>query len=306
MAMTEKITSPSVVRGLLEAHGLRPKKRWGQHFLCDENVLEKIVEAAELTPQDRVFEVGPGLGTLTERLAQVAREVVAVEIDRRLIPLLEERLAPLRNVRVVEGDVLRVPWEGLLSMGRSPRAPWKALGNLPYGITSPLLERLLEHRERFSLAVLMVQREVAEKIAAPLGTRDASALGAWVQAFCEVEVLARVSRRSFWPRPDVDSALLRLRFLPQPRIQSPLESFKKAVRVAFGWRRKTLLKALAAAAAAAADADAEPGLSQGGAAAILERAGIDGARRGETLTLEELDRLAWAWTAWEERERGRD
>ena len=298
MAMTEKITSPSVVQRLLEAHGLRPKKRWGQHFLCDENILEKIVEAAELAPEDRVFEIGPGLGALTERLAQAAREVVAVEIDCRLIPLLEKRLAPLGNVRIVEGDVLHVSWEELLPVEEHPpRDKWKALGNLPYGITSPLLENLLEHRERFSLAVLMVQLEVAEKITAPLGTRGASALGAWVQAFCEVEVLARVSRNSFWPKPDVDSALLRLRFLPRPKLRSSVESFKKAVRAAFGWRRKTLLKALTLAS--------EPGLSREEAVAILERAGIDGARRGETLTLEELDRLARALEERDERQRSR-
>lgn len=285
--MTEKITSPGVVRRLLEAHGLRPKKRWGQHFLCDENVLAKILKAAELAPRDRVFEIGPGLGALTERLAQTAREVVAVEIDRRLIPLLEERLASLGKVRLVEGDVLHVPWEELLPVEeRSPRDRWKALGNLPYGITSPLLEKLLEHRGRFSLAVLMVQWEVAEKIAEPLGRRSASALGAFVQAFCGVEVLARVSRHSFWPQPDVDSALLRLRFLPRPKLRSSVESFKKAVRIAFGWRRKTLLKALTLVP--------EPGLTREEAAAILKGAGIDGARRGETLTLEELDRLAQA------------
>ena len=284
-ADTEKLTAPSVVRRLLEERGLQPQKRWGQHFLCDENVLRKILEAAELTPEDRVFEVGPGLGVLTERLAQVAWEVVAVEIDRRLIPVLEERLRPFRNVRLVWGDVLQVPWEELLPLeGDEREHRWKALGNLPYGITSPLLERLIEHRERFSLAVWMVQLEVAEKIAAPLGTRGASALGAWVQAFCAVEVLFRVSRNAFWPRPDVDSAVVRLRLLDRPRLTASAESYRKAVRVAFGWRRKTLLKALTLAP--------ELRLPREAAKSLLERAGIEGHRRGETLTLEELDRLA--------------
>ena len=287
MAMTEKLTPPSAVRRLLEAHGLRPKKRWGQHFLCDENVLDKIVEAAEPASGDRVFEIGPGLGVLTERVAPMVREVVAVEIDRELIPILEERLTPFENVRLVQGDVLEVSWEALLPFEGSKRASrWKVLGNLPYGITSPLLEKLIEHRERFSRAVLMVQLEVAEKVAAPLGTRGASALGAWVQAFCEVEVLFRVSRNSFWPRPDVDSAVLRLRFLDRPRLTASVEGYKKAVRAAFGWRRKTLLKALTLAP--------ELGLSREAAESLLQRAGIDGGRRGETLTLEELDRLAQA------------
>lgn len=282
-----KLTSSRSVRRLLEAHGLRPKKRWGQHFLCDENVLNKILEAAELTPQDRVFEIGAGLGVLTERLAPKVREVLAVEIDPHLLSLLEERLASHRNVRLVEGDVLHVSWEGLLFSGeREPQGRWKALGNLPYGITSPLLERLLEHRERFSLAVLMVQREVAEKVAAPVGTREASALGALVQAFCEVEVRARVSRHSFWPRPDVDSALLRLRFLSEPKLQSSVEGFKRAVRAAFGWRRKTLLKALTLAP--------ELALPRERAEKLLQQIGIEGSRRGEMLTLEELDRLAQA------------
>lgn len=285
--MAEKLTSPRVVRRLLEAHGLRPKKRWGQHFLCDENVLDQIVEAAEPAPEDRVFEIGPGLGVLTERLAPVVREVVAVEIDRELIPVLKERLRPFPNVHLVPGDVLKVPWEELLLLEEDRReSRWKALGNLPYGITSPLLEKLVEHRERFSLAVLMVQQEVAEKVAAPLGTRGASALGAWVQAFCDAEVIARVSRNSFWPRPDVDSALLRLRFLSRSRLSASEESYKKAVRAAFGWRRKTLLKALTLAP--------EGGLSREAAESLLTRAGIEGHRRGETLTLEELDRLAQA------------
>lgn len=282
-AMAEKLTSPSVVRRLLEAHGLRPQKRWGQHFLCDENVLRKIVEAAELSPEDRVFEIGAGLGVLTERVAQIAREVVAVEIDRRLIPLLKERLAPFDNVRVVQGDVLEVPWEELLTLDQQ-NDRWKALGNLPYGITSPLLEKLIEHRERFALGVLMVQLEVAEKVQAPLGTREANALGAWVQAFCEVEVLFRVSRNSFWPRPDVDSALLRLRFLERPKPKASVENYKRIVRAAFGWRRKTLIKALTLAP--------ELRLSREQAEQLLERAGIEERRRGETLRLEELDRLA--------------
>lgn len=290
MASRERLTSPSVVQKILEAHGLRPRKRWGQHFLCDENVLHKIVEAAELSPEDRAFEIGPGLGVLTERIAPLVREVVAVEIDPRLIPLLKERLTPFENVRLVEGDVLAVPWEELLPWGgASAEKRWKALGNLPYGITSPLLEKLIEHRERFSLGVLMVQLEVAEKLTAPLGTRGASALGAWVQAFCEVEVLFRVSRNSFWPRPEVDSALVRLRFLDPPKLRASAASYKKIVRAAFGWRRKTLLRALTLAP--------ELGLSREEAEALLERAGIAGSRRGETLTAEELDRLAQALEA---------
>ncbi len=278
----ERLTSPRAVRALLRRFGLRPRKRWGQHFLCDENVLLKVLEAAELRPDDRVFEIGPGLGVLTEAVAARVPEgeLIAVEIDARLIPLLRERLSRFPHVKLVHGDALELDWTALFP----PQIQAKALGNLPYGITAPLLEKFVRSRGRFERAVWMVQLEVAQKLTAPPGTRGASALGVFVQAFCDVERLFRVSRRSFWPPPEVDSAVVRLTPLSEPRFSAPEGAFLRVVRAAFAHRRKTLLRALTLSP--------ELKLSKGQAETLLRRAGVEGSRRGETLTLDELDRLA--------------
>jgi len=280
--MAQKLTSPRVVRELLKRYGIRPRKRWGQHFLCDENVLHKILEAAELSPQDRVFEIGPGLGVLTEAIAERVPKgkIIAVEIDGRLLPILQEHLARFPNVTIVHDDALKIDWGSLFP----PEVKAKALGNLPYNITSPLLEKFIEHRQRFERAVWMMQLEVAQKTTAPPGTREASSLGVFVQAFCEAELLFRVSKRSFWPPPEVDSALVRLSPLEKPRFKAPEEAFLKTVRAAFGLRRKTLLRALTLSP--------HLKLSREQARTILRQAGIEESRRGETLTLEEFDRLA--------------
>lgn len=276
-----KLTSPQVVRRLLKERGLRPRRRRGQHFLCDENTLNKIVESARLHPEDLIFEIGAGLGTLTQRIAPQVRKLVAVEIDPKLIPILREQLAEYPNVRVIEADVLQLDWEELFPQGRA-----KTLGNLPYGITSPLIEKLIEHRALFEEALWMVQLEVAERLTAPVGTRGSSALGVLVQALFEVEKIARISKNVFFPRPEVDGALLRLAPLEEPRFRASLEAFRRVVKAAFGLRRKTILQALARS----------PHLRLGveRARQLLKRTGIKGTRRGETLTLEELDRLAQA------------
>ncbi len=284
-AHSEKLTSPSVVRRILREHGIRPRKRWGQHFLCDENVLNKIIEAVELAPHDRVFEIGPGLGVLTQRLAERVSEVVAVEIDARLIPVLQEQLAGYDNVRIVQGDALRLDWGELLPQAQGEK--WRALGNLPYGITSPLLGALIEYRTLFERAVWMMQQEVAEKLLAPPGTRESSSLGVFVQAHCEVERIARVSKNSFYPRPEVDSAIVRLTCLKTSKFRASEEAFARVVRAAFGMRRKTVLRALTLSP--------QLGLSTEEAKHLLHEAGIEERRRGEMLTIEEFDRLAQAF-----------
>lgn len=269
------------MRSLLRTHGVRPRKRWGQHFLCDRNALDKIVEAAALGSEDRVFEVGAGLGALTQRIAPRVREVIAVEIDPRLAPILREVLRGWTGVNIIRGDVLELDWASIL-----PDSKVKTMGNLPYAITSPLLERLTRHRDRFAEAIWMVQREVAEKLLAQPGTRAASSLGTHVRAHFDVEKVAQVPKNAFFPRPEVDAVVLRLAPLARPRYQASSKQFKRAVRAAFGTRRKSLRRALTLAP--------DLPLTQAEADAVLERAGIDGARRGETLSIEELDRLARA------------
>jgi len=280
-----KLTSPKAVRRLLRERGVRPRRRWGQHFLCDENVLSNIIEAARLRPEDLIFEIGAGLGTLTQRIAPQVRKIVAVEIDPKLIPILREQLAEHSNVEIIEADVLKLDWTKLFSNEKKI----KTLGNLPYGITSPLVERLIEHRGLFEEALWMVQLEVAERLTAPVGTRNSSALGVLVQALFEVERIARISKNVFFPRPEVDAALLRLTPLGKPRFQASLEAFKTALKAAFGLRRKTILQALARSP--------QLHLGRERARGLLKAIGIEEARRGESLTLEELDRLAQALEA---------
>ncbi|MCX7750210.1 MAG: 16S rRNA (adenine(1518)-N(6)/adenine(1519)-N(6))-dimethyltransferase RsmA [Candidatus Bipolaricaulota bacterium] len=272
--MERKLTSPTALRDLLSQHGVRLKPELGQHFLVDENVLRRIVELAEPRPEETAVEVGAGAGTLTAALAPHVRKLVAVEVDRRLIPLLEETVAPFRNVRVLPADFRAVD---LRSFGDR----LLLVGNLPYGITSDVLLKLLRERGAVDRAVLMVQREVGEKLVAPPGP-DRSRLGVHLQAYFDLEVVRRVPRTVFFPPPEVDSALVRLRKLPQPRIEAPEEAFERALALVFSSRRKTLRRSLRSALPAEA------------VDRVLAEAGLDPRARGEALPLEALDRLARA------------
>lgn len=271
-AMERKLTSPTVLRDLLARHGVRLRSELGQHFLVDENVLRRIVELAEPRPDETAVEVGAGAGTLTGALAPRVRELLAVEVDRRLIPVLEETTAAYPNVRVVPGDFRELP---LASIGEGILV----VGNLPYGITSDVLLKLLREREAVDRAVVMVQREVGEKLVAPPGP-GRSRLGVHLAAYFEVELVRKVPRTVFFPPPEVDSALVRLRKLPQPRIAAPEEAFERTLALVFSGRRKTLRRVLVGQ------------LSAKEADRILAEAGLDPRVRGEVLPLEALDRLA--------------
>ena len=277
------MASPRAVRDALDALGIRPRKRWGQHFLIDGNTVDRVIDAAHLSVDDGVMEIGPGLGVLTERVAPTVQRVIALEIDAKLASWLAQRFANQAHVRIVEADALAINWGDVLpSTGRVV-----ALGNLPYNITAPLLDRLIAHRDRVDRAVWMVQREVAEKLLATPGTRETSSLGTLVQAFCRVERAFNVSPNAFYPPPDVASVVLRIAPRETPTFDAPEDAFQRAVRAAFGVRRKTLRRALAIGL------DLSPDRS----GSILRASGIDERRRGETLTLAEFDRLAQAIAA---------
>lgn len=278
------LTSPATVRALLLQYGIRPKRRLGQNFLVNPGVLEKIIAAAELSPADAVVEIGPGVGALTARLAAAAGVVVAVELDRALVTLLKETLA-YPNLAVVEGDALEVDFDTLVQVNGG-RLPYKVVANLPYYITSPVLLRLLGGKFAVSLLVLMLQKEVALRLVARPGTKEYGSLSVLVRYRCEAELVANVSRGSFFPAPEVDSALVKLRVRPAPPVAVPDEElFFRVVRAAFGQRRKTLLNALA---------EASFGLEKAEWRAVLNRAGIDPLRRGETLALDEFAALTRA------------
>lgn len=276
------LATPAGTAHVLRSHGIRPRKRFGQHFLVDRTTLAHILEAAALTPQDGVLEIGAGIGTLTAALAPQVRAVVAVEVDGALLPALREQTAAFGNVAVEPGDAMRMDLAVLA--GRLPH-PRKCVSNLPYNIASPLLVALLAPALQFTRLVVTVQREVAERLAAVPGTKDYGALSVAVQYRAAARVVLRVPRGAFLPRPDVESAVVL--FLPHaaPPVAVGDEAlFRRVVRAAFAQRRKTLRNTLAAGLALPPDA----------AAAACRAAGLDPGRRGETLDLESFAALTRA------------
>jgi 16S rRNA (adenine1518-N6/adenine1519-N6)-dimethyltransferase len=280
MSERPNLASPRVVKELLAQHDTHPHKRWGQNFLCDANIVAKIVDSVEISGEDQVLEIGGGLGTLTQAVAEEAGAVRVIEIDRKLIPILEENLREFPNVEIKQGDALELDWVSLFPAQSS----FKAVGNLPYNITAPLLEKLVLHREQIEVAIWMLQLEVAEKITATPGTRQSSSIGIFVQSHCDVKLLFKAPKNAYYPRPDVDSAVIQIKPLAEPRYKSGAQAFNDIVRAAYGMRRKTLKKAL--------KLSARIDLPNDMIEEILRSAEIDGIRRGETLLIEEFDRLA--------------
>lgn len=280
-----EVASAAAVRAIMRRHGISCRKSLGQNFLMDQNIARKIVGAAELTPSDLVVEVGPGLGALTALAARGAGRVLAVEFDAGLLPALAGVLKDLSNVDIIQGDALKVDYDRLAGektggvYGKSG-SKYKLLANLPYYITSPLLMHLLHGRFNISLMVLMVQSEVADRLAAFPGTGSYGAISLAVQYFTEPKLLFRVPRTVFYPQPGVDSAVVRLAVRPAPAVAVRDEqTFFKVVRAAFGKRRKTLLNSLASSGL---------GIGKETCLQAIESAGIDPGRRGETLSLEEF------------------
>lgn len=270
------IASPQVTNHILHRFKLRADKKLGQNFLIDEDIVRRIVEAAELTPEDKVLEVGPGIGTLTQGLAESGADVVAVELDKRLLPVLDVTLEGYDNVRIVNGDILKVD-----IMQEVGAENFKVCANLPYYITTPIIFALLEKRLPMERLVAMVQKEVAERMAAQPGGREYGALSVAIQYFTEPEIAFIVPPNSFIPAPAVDSAVIVCKRRKQPPVQVCDEAlFFRVVKAAFSMRRKMLNNALK-----------NMGISSEQCAKWLELAGIDGKRRGETLTLEDFAAL---------------
>lgn len=276
------------IRKILREHGVWLKKGWGQNFLKDEEVLERIVQAAGLNKDDLVLEIGAGTGILTEKLAESAFGVIAIEFDERLCDILRERLANFDNVAIVQDDILKIDLREVLKVFDFHPSTFnsvKVIGNLPYYITTPIIFHLLKQKSLLSLLIIMVQREVAERMAAAPGGKDYGVLTLACQYHAEVEVITRVGRESFFPPPEVDSALVRMRILKEPRVKVEDEKlFFSLIKASFGQRRKTLENALLS--------DRYLGLKRKELRRTLGEAGIEGRRRGETLSLEEFARLS--------------
>jgi 16S rRNA (adenine1518-N6/adenine1519-N6)-dimethyltransferase len=268
------------IPALLHRFAIQPKKSLGQNFLVDEAALSRIVAAAELGPEDTVLEIGPGLGTLTRRLAEAADRVIAVELDDRLIPALRYTLAPYRNVEIVHGDILELNVAELIAPDEKQPVSYKVVANLPYYITSAVLRHLLEAPIRPALMVLTVQLEVAQRLAS--GPGDMSLLAVSVQVYGQPRVIARIKAGSFYPAPKVDSAVVRVDLYEQPVVPlEDIDSFFEVARAGFGERRKQLRNALSRGL----------GRDAQDIALALEQAGVDPARRAETLSLEEWVRV---------------
>jgi 16S rRNA (adenine1518-N6/adenine1519-N6)-dimethyltransferase len=274
------LTSPKLLKELLARHGFQFSRSLGQNFLIDENILQKIIKGAAIFPEDRVLEIGPGVGTLTTALAIKAERVVAVEIDRSLLPILQETLEGFSNVEVIHGDILKLNLDDLIE-DRFGRQPFKVVANLPYYITTPIIMRFLEEEHPYASITVMVQKEVAERLAAQPGSKEYGALSVAVQFYTRPQILCKVPASVFLPPPRVDSMVVTLEKRSKPAVDVASRScFFQVVKAVFAQRRKTLLNTLTAAGMTSMDKTA---LSQ-----MLIALNIDPKRRGETLTLKEL------------------
>lgn len=275
-----KLSNPKQTIEVIQKHNFNFKKSFGQNFLIDSHVIDKIIRAAEITPEDNVLEIGPGIGTLTQYLAESAGKVAAVEIDEKLIPVLEETLAEYDNVRVINEDILKCDIDSIFG-----GEPFKVVANLPYYITTPIIMGLLEGKSHFDSLTVMIQKEVADRMKAGPGTKDYGALSLAVQYYAEPYLAANVPPNCFMPRPNVGSAVIRLKRRPEPAVKVKDEKLLFGlIRAAFMERRKTLLNAV--------KNSKELDISKERVEEVLTELGIDTRIRGEALNLEQFALLA--------------
>ncbi len=275
---------PQNTIAILRKYDFRIQKRYGQNFLVDTTVLDKIINASQIGKGDCVLEIGPGIGTMTQCLAENAGHVIAVEIDKALIPILEETLSPYDNITVIQGDVLKMDI-GRLSKEYHSGNPLKVVANLPYYITTPIIMGLLEGDVPLESITVMVQKEVAERMQASPGTKEYGALSLAIQYYTNPEIIANVPPNCFIPRPNVGSCVVRLTKYPILPVQASDEKFMfSIIRASFNQRRKTLVNGLAGAPNLNLDKDK--------VLDALEKMGFPAAVRGETLSVEQFAALS--------------
>lgn len=280
----EKLSNPKETIQVLQKHEFQFKKKYGQNFLIDPHVLDKIVDAAQITKDDFVLEIGPGIGTLTQYLCEHARQVLAVEIDKNLIPILHETLSPYKNVEVRNGDILKQDIQEIAQTYNEGK-PIKVVANLPYYITTPIIMELFESRVPLANVTVMVQKEVADRMKAQPGSKDCGALSLAVQYYAKPYIAAFVPPNCFMPRPKVGSAVIRLECREEAPVQVMDEKLMfRLIRASFNQRRKTLQNGIANSS--------ELSFSKAEAAEAIEKAGLDANIRGEKLGLPEFARLA--------------
>lgn len=269
---------------ILQKHNFRFQKKYGQNFLIEDGILHKIMDAAQIEKEDCVLEIGPGIGTMTEYLAMRAGKVVAVEIDKNLIPILKETLADYSNVTIINADILKMDISRIV-MEYNEGKPIKVVANLPYYITTPIIMALFEKHVALQSITVMVQKEVADRMQVGPGTKDYGALSLAVQYYAMPQIVAKVPAACFIPRPNVDSAVIRLTRHEKPPVEVIDESWMFAlIRASFNQRRKTLVNGLANAGGLGIKKEQIP--------VALERMGLPANVRGETLTLEQFAELS--------------
>ena len=276
------IASPEVVHYICKRFDIKMSKKLGQNFLIKRGIVDEIVHAAELTPGEPVLEVGPGIGTLTQGLAQSGADVTAIELDRRLLEVLDTTLVSYDNVRIIHGDVLKLDVPSIMN-----HKPFKVVANLPYYITTPIIMSLLESKLPIERLVVMVQKEVALRMVAKPGTKDYGALSVAVQYYTEPDIVLDVPPKSFLPAPAVTSSVIRCVLRDKPPVDVIDEKlFFRVVKAGFAQRRKTFSNTMKTT-----------GLSKDRIEELLAKANIDGQRRGETFTLQEFADVANAWAS---------
>lgn len=275
-------------KDIIKSYGILPRKRFGQNFLIDENIARKIIRLADIKPDDVVLEIGPGIGALTELLVETGAKIIAVEIDRDLFSILAKKFSDKKNpelkpfrtgLEILNEDALKISYEELSKrFGKK----LKVVANLPYNISTPILFKFLDERDVFTTLILMLQKEVAQRLAAKPSCKDYGVLSIFIQMFMDVEIGFIVPPSAFYPEPNIDSAVVRFDVLNEPRAEiEDIEIFKRLVRAAFGQRRKTLSNALKSL-----------NIAQENISRAFELANIDPKRRGETLSIEEFARLS--------------
>ena len=282
----DRISNIIRTQDILRRHDFNFKKKFGQNFLTDHNILTKITQTAELSKEVNVIEIGPGIGSLTQYLLEEAAEVMAFEIDKSLIPILEEKMAPYDNFTLVSADILKVDLLSEIQKFKNPNLPIKVVANLPYYITTPILMHLIESKIPFSEFVVMMQKEVADRIAASPKTKAYGSLSIAVQYYMEASVAFIVPRTVFIPAPNVDSAILKMVRREAPLVEVEDEEwFFKTMHSSFVHRRKTLMNNLQAAFGK----ESKPEIEK-----LLAQAEISPTIRGEALSIEEFAKLAEA------------
>ncbi|MGN8843733.1 MULTISPECIES: 16S rRNA (adenine(1518)-N(6)/adenine(1519)-N(6))-dimethyltransferase RsmA [unclassified Bacillus (in: firmicutes)] len=284
--MYKDIATPARTRAILDKYGFSFKKSLGQNFLIDTNILRNIVDHAELTEESGAIEVGPGIGALTEQLAKRSKKVVAYEIDQRLLPILNETLEPYPHAKIIHQDILKVNVKEMLETEFNDIRDIMLVANLPYYVTTPIIMKILEEKLPLRGIVVMLQKEVAERISAKPGTKEYGSLSIAIQYYTKPEVVMIVPKTVFVPQPNVDSAVIRLTIRKTPSVSVKNEDFFfQITRASFAQRRKTILNNLSSQLEGGKE-------KKGEIIAALEQAGIEPSRRGESLSIEEFAKLS--------------